>query len=70
MKTWYAKEWGTKDGKPATVWWRHGKASAGEPPIVTKVVTYECEDDRLNATLNATLADDPEPGDDPEPEET
>ncbi len=51
MKTWYAKEWGTKDGKPATVWWRYGKASAGEPPIVTKVVTYECEDDRLNATL-------------------
>ena len=60
MKTWYAKEWGTKDGKPATVWWRHGKASAGEPPIVTKVVTYECEDDRLNATL----------ADEPEPEET
>jgi len=60
MRTWYAKEWGTKDGKPAIVWWRYGKASAGEPPIVTKVVTYECEDDRLNATL----------ADDPEPEET
>ena len=57
MKTWYAKEWGTKDGKPATVWWRYGKASAGEPPIVTKVVAYECEDDRLNATF----ADEPEP---------
>lgn len=58
MKVWHPKSWGTKDGKPAAVWWRHGKASAGEPSIVTKVVTYESEDDRLNATL----ADDPEPG--------
>ena len=58
MKIWHFGSWGTKDGKPAAVWWRHGKASAGEPSIVTKVVTYGSEADRLNATL----ADDPEPG--------
>lgn len=60
MKIWHPRAWGTADGKPATVWWRHGKASAGEPPIVTKVVIYGSEDDRLNATF----------ADDPEPEET
>ena len=36
------------------------KRAVGVSPIATKVVTYECEDDRLNATL----------ADDPEPEET
>ena len=31
---------GTKNGKPAIAWWRHGVAAAGEPRVVTEVRTY------------------------------
>lgn len=31
---------GTKDGKPAIEFWRHGEAAKGEPSIVTRVQTF------------------------------
>ena len=42
-------EWGTKDGKPAITWWRHGQAAKGEPSIVTEVCTYATEVERVDA---------------------
>lgn len=32
---------GTKDGKPAIEYWRHGEAAKGEPSVVTRVQTFE-----------------------------
>jgi hypothetical protein len=45
--------WGTKHGKPAISWWRHGRAAAGEPRVVTEVRTYETEMARFDAAFSA-----------------
>lgn len=46
-------EWGSKDGKPAIVWWRYGEAVKGEPSVVTEARTYETEADRYAAYVAA-----------------
>lgn len=44
-------EWGSRDGQPAIVWWRHGVAAKGESAMVTHVQTYDSNDERLVAFL-------------------
>lgn len=46
-------ELGTRDGKPAIVWWRYGVAARGEPSTVQEVRTYSSEAERYQAFQSA-----------------
>jgi hypothetical protein len=48
--------WGSKGGKPAITWWRHGQAAKGEAPIVTEVRKYATEAERFDAYQNTEQA--------------
>lgn len=41
--------WGTKEGKPAIVWFRPGVAARGEPSTVQEVRTYTNDAARFDA---------------------
>jgi hypothetical protein len=47
---------GTKDGQLAIVWWRPGRAAAGEPSTVTEVRTYPDEQTRCAAFFGSASA--------------
>lgn len=42
-------EWGSRDGQPAIVWWRHGEAAKGESAMVTHVKMYSSDAERFEA---------------------